>query len=364
MPNEEHGCEPVGELPHASSIEGSRFMKNQVCLISAALALSFALAGCKPKTEWSQPPTAQTAPSGPTELKLKFPVGGQMVRSIDVQSAFEFTVPGNPGSLKQETSAWQQYTLTVLKDREGGGHEVEMQFTGNRLKQMMNGQVQFDIDSSKKPGPGNNKQLAQMATALQKVLDAKVRFLLDASNQVQSVEGLGDLQSRMAVDERHDPSGTLKSMCNELFWKEFMHDGQELPARPISPGDTWPVQQEVLVGVLGEMFLTNTCTFKGWETHDQRNCARLEFEGTLTRPDQGPGPNGMDFSVEDGKISGVTWFELDRGISLETDADESFSLNVTVPNRPRRGAATAGADTMTISGPVTVKVVAKLDSAR
>ena len=61
------------------------------------------------------------APTGPVELKLKWPQGRTMVQSMDFKQNGELTGPNLPGgAMKQDIDMGQQYSLNVLKESPGG----------------------------------------------------------------------------------------------------------------------------------------------------------------------------------------------------------------------------------------------------
>jgi hypothetical protein len=94
----------------------------------------------------------------------------------------------------------------------------------------------------------------------------------------------------------------------------MMDHSRTLPPKPVQPGDTWPVKQDISMGDLGAMAMDYTFTFQSWEQHGKRTCARLEFQGTVkNKPTQNPAPNGMTIAIQDGTISGVSWFDPELG---------------------------------------------------
>jgi hypothetical protein len=112
--------------------------------------------------------------------------------------------------------------------------------------------------------------------------------------------------------------------------------GQSLPRKPVKPGDRWPVQTEVVMGPLGKAELNLDYTFTGWEQRDQRNCAVLEFKGTMTSKSAGsaPGPMGGSFNIEKGTLSGKEWFDPDLGMGVETSIDQDMTLHITFGGGP------------------------------
>jgi hypothetical protein len=100
-------------------------------------------------------------------------------------------------------------------------------------------------------------------------------------------------------------------------------------------------------------------TFQSWEQHGKRNCARLEFQGSIkSKPDQTPGAGGMTMSISVGNSSGVSWFDPELGIITETTLNQDMTMLMTMPINARGNAAAAKTQTMTnlMSQIITIKL--------
>ena len=173
-----------------------------------------------------------------------------------------------------------------------------------------------DYDSGKKPAAGSTNSMTAM---FQNMIGAKLRYFLDASNQVQRVEGVDELRGRMTTGGPNDPASMFKNIFSENYFKQIMDYSQDLPPKPVQPGDTWSVTRDLTEGDLGAMVINNDITFQRWEQRGKRNCARLEFQGTIKgRTTQNPGPNGMTVALQDGTTSGVAWFDPELGLFIDS----------------------------------------------
>jgi hypothetical protein len=129
------------------------------------------------------------------------------------------------------------------------------------------------------------------------------------------------------------PSGQFSWLIG-LFsktWFESLIHHYFLPNHAVQPGDAWPVHYESPVGAahsLKRILLRDfTVTFRGWETHGKRLCARLEFQGTeKTQADpDSKTPSTAIFSTE-GTFSGVAWFDPELGRVLEVNSSRDFQV--------------------------------------
>jgi hypothetical protein len=251
-------------------------MNKNAFLITVTLASSLFWAGCNKAGKLDQTSTF-TTPAGPVELKPKWPAGEHVVQSLDMTLSMEMSVPNQPNPIKKDIALGQKYGLTVLKADAAGGPEVELEFLGLRMKVEQRGKTEMDYDSEGKP---SNDRKDQNAAAIQKsfqnIIGAKIKYFLDASNQVERIEGADALMNRLTTGGQADATDSIKKLFNEGSLKQMI-GSRHLPSKPVQPGDTWPVQMDIMMGDLGTIVMDYTYSFERWEQRGKRTCARLEF---------------------------------------------------------------------------------------
>jgi hypothetical protein len=233
---------------------------------------------------------------------------------------------------------------------------VEMEFRTIRMTVKSGQGTMLDFDSARKSSANAKNPAAAM---FEKLIGAKIRFLLDAGSRVEKVEGVDSLMSRFTSGARNDPAGILKSVLSEGYFKQMMDHSQSLPPKPVRPGDTWPVQLEIAMGDLGTMIMEYTYTFQTWEKRDQRYCARISFDGTVkSKPGQNLKVQGINMAIEEGKSSGETWFDLDMGMFVQTILTQDMKMIITVPAQGRGNAPAGRSQTITnlMNQTVTIKL--------
>jgi len=303
-------------------------MNKNLLPITVALTLSLSWVGCNKSGKLEKASTF-TAPSGPVELKLKWPVGERIVQSFDMKQNMEIFVPNQPNPIKQDMTMGQEYGLSVLKENPDGGHEVEMEFLSARMGMEMGGKTLFNYDSAKKSTAGGANPVGD---AFQKIIGGKIQYFLDASNNVERVEGVDAFVGRMGNGGQADGTAAIKSMFNEGYFKQMIGSSRYMPQKPVQPGDTWPVQLEIAMGPIGTLVMDYTFTFQKWEQLGKRNCARLEFRGTIkSKPDENPASKGMTMAIQEGNSSGVSWFDPELGIIIDTTMNQDMTMAMTVP---------------------------------
>jgi hypothetical protein len=315
-------------------------MKKKCLLLVLMLAPILPWVGCR-KSEKSAKPVV--LPSGPVELTLQWPVDRRMVERMDIRQTSEITLPGMPNPMKQNMNLGQTYSLSVLRQTPEGGREVEMQFLTESMLMTMGDQTLADVDTGRKGAADTNNPVAAL---LQQLVGARLQFILNASNRVEAVRGVDGLRQRLAPYLAGGGPGmaeSIGSIYQEDYFRQMLDRGRNLPEHPVAPGDTWPVKLEVSMGQLGTMVLNYTFTLAGWEVRDHHACAMVTFEGTITsKSGPNPGPSGMSINVQQGKSSGETWFDIDRGVLTQSDAHQVMKLQMSLPQA--KGATdTAGA---------------------
>ncbi len=307
-------------------------MKKNLVLIATTLALSLPWVGCNKSGKLNQSSTF-TPPNGAVELKLKWPQGERIVQDMDMKQKMEISIPGQSAPMKQDMTMGQGYGLTVLKETPDGGHEVEMEFLSSRMGMTMGGKTLLDYDSAKKSSADKANPVADM---FGKIVGSKIRFFMDASNEVERVEGVDEMMGRLASGGQADTLAPLKSIYSEGYFKQMMSANRFMPPKAVQPGDTWPVKQNFEMGPMGTMNMDFDCTFQKWEMHGKRNCARIEFQGTIhSSPGTNANLGGMTISTMDGDTAGVSWFDPELGITIDTTMNQNVNMVMNMPMNPR-----------------------------
>ena len=339
----------------------SRIIMNLKQLSSVvAVALVVAVTGCNKAGKLSEESKFKP-PTGPVELKVKWTPDEQVVQSMDMKMKAEVNVPGRPEPMQQDMSMGQKFALKVLNETPEGGHELQLEFLSAQMSMEMGGKKMFDYDSSRNSGADSTNPVAAM---FGKIIGSKIQFYLDTSNNVERVEGVEDLVNKITSGGPAAAVGPLKSMFSEGYFKQMMSSSRFLPTTAVAPGDSWQKQLEFPMDMFGTMVLDYTFTFQGWEKHGSRMCARLEFQGNIkTKPGGNAGPMGMTMNIKDGTTSGVSWFDPELGIVVDSTMDQKMAMEMTIPKNPnvKQG---PGSQPQTVSTKIDQQIQIKLDSVK
>jgi hypothetical protein len=130
---------------------------------------------------------------------------------------------------------------------------------------------------------------------------------------------------------------------SEERFKQMMSANRFIPPKAVQPGDTWPIKQSFEMGPLGTLVTDFGCTFPRWEMHGKRNCARIEFQGTInSTPGTNAIPGGVSMSTVDSNASGVSWFDPELGMTIEMTMNQDMNMIMNIPMNPRGNLGTDG----------------------
>lgn len=323
-------------------------MNKNHLLIAVALMSSLSWMGCG-KEEKLNEPSAFKTPAGPVELKIKWTPGEQIVQDMDLKQTMNMNLPGQAAPVKQEMTMGQEYSLNVLKETPDGGHEVEMEFLRMRMSIAMGGKQMADFDSARKSTENQGDAAGGILT---KLVGSKIRYFLNATNGVDRLEGMDELMTKLASSAPE--AMALKGMFNEDFFKQMMSQSRYLPSKPVQLGDTWPVEIDFPMGGIGTLALDFTYTMKAWEMHGQRNCARLDFDGTIKSKPGTDGTSPVSISGMDGTLSGTSWFDPALGMIIDTTMNQDLTMTMNLPKGG--GAASSGGMKMQMNQVMTIKM--------
>ena len=241
-----------------------------------------------------------------------------------------------------------RYAFTVVSKSPEGGLEVDLEFLLAQLAGVIGGYT-WQYDSSRE-STGDATQVAEL---FDKILGAKIRYCFDVGDKGERIEGLKELLhrlnftrgailkpgigwndkqldrvvKRLLAGNNADKLASLRRTFNTAFFRRLVRLGFYLPTAAVGPGNTWSVQEEYDTGSIGKIVQDYKVHFKCWEMHQNRMCARLEFQGTeknKVSPD--PKPSWAPIVSLESSSSGVSWFEPQLGSTLETEKNVALKI--------------------------------------
>jgi Family of unknown function (DUF6263) len=296
-------------------------MKKTIFFLSLCAAVGVLFAGCSKAADAGSSGGGSAASGEPADLKIKWVAGKKYVQRMSTHQQQEMNMPGAPGPMQMTMDMSQDYSISVLRELDGGGRELELEFMSVKMATQGAGQS-ASFDSKQDPAMDAQNPLAPF---MRKMVGAHIKFLTDASGKVDKVEGLEEFLNQISGGN----PAMMQSMFNEDALKRFCDFAMALPGRSVKVGDSWPVTKEVKMGAMGEMAMNLKCTFKGWEQHDGRKCARIAYTGDVTsKPGAADAPMKVD--IQSGKIGGEAWFDPELGMTVDSSIDQDMTMKTTV----------------------------------
>jgi serine/threonine protein kinase len=311
-------------------------------LRSAAAAAHQDQAAAHPETP-TQPeqPAAVAPPAGLVELKMKWPPGKRYVMDFDLKQNTAFLLRGRTNTVREDITMGSQVGLTVLQATPGGGHELELEFLSARMGIKLDDDMLLDYDSVH---PSAADQTNGAAAVFEKIIGAKIRFSLNASNDTERMEGAAELaQAIQSVPRTNSLTGDLKRAFGPAFLEEFTNVTPFLPRQAVQPGDTWSTHFEHPVTGVGLEVLDNKVVFQNWEMRANHRCARLELQGILNvKSDPNYKRDETTYRTRDGVAQGVVWFDPELGQVIEAVSKNDINIDKQVPVNPTETPDAAG----------------------
>jgi hypothetical protein len=299
------------------------------------LILALALVGCQKQQESETPPSAEAAPAleaaqprGPVTLRLRWPLGARYLEHMEIVQSVETTAGGSAQAVKQVVELGQDFELFVQAERPDGGRDVQMGCVALQMALRAGDRVLSSFDSARESGEGNTNFVAEMFRTLART---PIKVVLDVSNHVARLEGFEDLRNKALVNSPAASRADMNHMLSEDSLKRNFNFGQGLPDHPVRIGDSWPVQSEINLGPLGTMELHQQYVMRGFGVRENRPCAILEFNGVLKRKLGGDAASPyLKTSIENGTANGRNWFDLELGMVVAAEVNQSVKINVEI----------------------------------
>ena len=265
--------------------------------------------------------------AAPVEMKIKWTTGKRYVERLSLDADVDVAAAGQPEQ-KGQLNFTQGLTLSVLKDRDGGGKELEAELQDTTINAKMNGATMFSYDINQPPQ--NGMVPPQVVAVVQKLKGSKLKFLTDAEGKIESVEGIEDLVQRLAsaADPNAKPEDILKNLPAEATanLKDSFANMSGLPDKPVKIGDTWSPKLDAMKAMPEGAQFNYVYTFKGWEQHNNKRCALIEMAGDFGMNPDAATPPGMP--AIKARLSGKIWFDPEAGMVVESSMKPDINLNM------------------------------------
>jgi RNA polymerase sigma factor (sigma-70 family) len=268
----------------------------------------------------------KTPSDHPAEMKIRWTSGKTYAMRAEMVETVESKSSGQPQSFKQSVNLTQDYTLSVRKELDNGGRQLELEFTGETMDVSVGERKVSSFDSKQDSAHDAGDPMSAMQ---RKLLGTRFQFFTDADGQVEKMEGFEELMRQVGTIGKPQDRAIFQQMLSGDILKEYASFGELMPNRPVTIGDRWRKTKD-FVSPVGVMATDMEYTFKSWEQHRDRKCMRIGVAGSISAKPDATVQNSPRRNIK-GKFSGDAWFDPDLGMIVDAD----YVQNITMENMNR-----------------------------
>jgi RNA polymerase sigma factor (sigma-70 family) len=269
-------------------------------------------------------PAAAAQADGPVFMKVHWDTGKHYAMSVAVDQDTETRLPSLAQPVSEKVKIVQKFGISPVKQLDDGGWQLDFKFENQQMDASRAGETTVKFDSTQDAaGDTNNPQ----APVLRAMIGSSLQYFTDAKGTVVRMEGMDDLQNRIAASSDPQSQAVLGSMFSEDTLQQYGSLDESLAGRTVPVGDSWRLQKDVR-SPIGLLALDMKYTFKNWEQHGGNKCAHVEFLGRLSTKSASPATSGMQVEITKGTISGEFWFDPELSIIVDSNNHQDLSLKI------------------------------------
>jgi hypothetical protein len=259
----------------------------------------------------SDPPVVFQAQWGPSN---------RYVFHSEITTSTEMPRQGQARLAAQDSTLGLDYVVTVSNPRPNGSRNLELEINSVQFEATMGETPIISYDSLNKVVGTDDKVMAER---LEKIVGSKISFQVSASNRVSNVRGINEITDKLYSGGSVPAQAYVRRLLNAQYLRHLV-DLLALPADPVRVNATWPGQITLNAGPLsGALTADVTYSFRGWQNHNERKCALVDFSGTVKPRGPGAPSRSISSTVESGTLNGKSWFDPDLGMIIEHMTDHT-----------------------------------------
>jgi hypothetical protein len=212
----------------------------------------------------------------------------------------------------QETHFETDYRLTVTNEMRNGHHQLDLEFLALVLQVFSGDETKLYFDSENHAVP----MIGDFADTMRNMIHGHFEAELSRHDTLVKVTGLDEMLTMSTANKRVRKAGSWVQRLFTPTTVRHMVEFNHLPDKSVRVGEKWNQTNDLNNGFVAEA----NYTFRGWQWHDERKCALIECEGTITTP-----KGKSKTAVEDSQFYGRYWFDPDAGITTESVVHEQYT---------------------------------------
>jgi RNA polymerase sigma factor (sigma-70 family) len=264
-----------------------------------------------------------TSSNHPMQMKIQWMAGKTYAMRAEMVETVESKPSGQPQSIGQSVNLTQDYEISVSKDPNSDGRQLQLTFTGETMDVSQGGRKVSSFDSKQDVAQDARDPMAPM---LRKLFGTRIQYFTEADGQVGKMEGVEELMRQIATIGKPEDQAIFRQMFSGDILKEYASFGDMMTDRPVTTGDHWRKTKE-FVSPVGVTATDMEYTFKGWEQHHDRKCIRIAVAGSISAKPGAPAQNGSPQIIQ-GKFVGDAWFDPELGMVADASYDQNITMGI------------------------------------
>jgi hypothetical protein len=315
-------------------------------LLAWPVLLALALSGCKRDERGGGEPIRGKSSDPAVAFVGRWDETNAFVYHLESITGTQIPRRNTNGVIQQDTILAKDLRFGVTNVTPEGFRSMKMEIQSVRVETTADQRLTSAFDTE-------NEMLSTednaVASRLRRVKGAQLGFRLSPANRVLRVDGTKEFNDRIGTSR--NVKGAAGAVLNKFLNQQFYRDLIEmsfLPTNSVRIGESWTVRMRSLAGLYTSGAVDLTYTFRGWQEHENTNCARFDFTGN-TRPTRSTSNNRT--SSEEAEIEGTVWFSPELGVPIEMIVNQSLTRNATSTKIPRPPGGTNAGPTMVMKAP-------------
>jgi hypothetical protein len=199
----------------------------------------------------------------------------------------------------------------------------------------MNGQ-KMGFDSAEPAASGDPLNFNKTVGAM---VGQELKVTFNDKDDIDSVENYDDFIQHFGAAT---PGFDATKMFSRDSLTQMLKQGglQAVPGKPISVGESWPFNNQVVLPQLGKVSVKGTYTLKGVGDHDGVRCAEIQTDGTMAmdleeaNKDEASPFGALGMKIMGGSIQGPIWFDPQLGFTRESHLVQGMTISMKNPADP------------------------------
>lgn len=236
--------------------------------------------------------------------------------TMETQTEMLTTMPGlgSGAAAGQKTEFTQTMTITVSSEAATGNSLAEVKFTGIKATiGMMGTTMTYDSSDPSKSAPFLQQAFGSM-------LNKTFTMVFNKDDKYIEARGLDALKQGTPLGQTKAINGDQMA---DMFRKSFE---MALPKEPVASGDSWKNDTKLDMGPVGQLAFTGTNKFDSIVDRDGHMHAKITMDGTMNT--EGLGDAKMVKIAEGSKLTGESYFDLDRKVMDFSETNTDLKMNV------------------------------------